>query len=78
MNVGANGEGGHPGQNMVSNGNSGGRSNFVKVKMQGVAIARKIEVSLYHSYEPLFTSLIHMFSLCKLITFNYSTYKLIN
>ncbi|OMO90822.1 AUX/IAA protein [Corchorus olitorius] len=39
-----------------------GRSIYVKVKMEGVAIARKIDIRLYHSYEALTNSLISMFA----------------
>ncbi|XP_023535365.1 auxin-responsive protein IAA28 isoform X1 [Cucurbita pepo subsp. pepo] len=35
---------------------------YVKVKMEGVPIARKIDVGLYSSYQTLKTALIHMFS----------------
>ncbi|XP_022982033.1 auxin-responsive protein IAA29-like isoform X3 [Cucurbita maxima] len=35
---------------------------YVKVKMEGVAIARKIDVGLYSSYQTLKTALINMFS----------------
>ncbi|XP_024034077.1 auxin-responsive protein IAA29 [Citrus clementina] len=37
-------------------------SKFVKVKMEGVGIARKINLSLYNSFETLANSLIHMFA----------------
>ncbi|XVE97417.1 hypothetical protein REPUB_Repub03eG0017500 [Reevesia pubescens] len=39
-----------------------GRSIYVKVKMEGVAIARKIDIRLYHSYQALTNSLISMFA----------------
>lgn len=42
-------------------------SKFVKVKMEGVGIARKINLSLYNSFETLANSLIHMFATCKCI-----------
>ncbi|XP_022134565.1 auxin-responsive protein IAA28 isoform X2 [Momordica charantia] len=35
---------------------------YVKVKMEGVPIARKIDVGLYNSYETLKTALINMFA----------------
>ncbi|KAI3729954.1 hypothetical protein L6452_18627 [Arctium lappa] len=34
---------------------------FVKVKMDGVGIARKIDLNAFHSYQMLTTALIHMF-----------------
>ncbi|XP_076925360.1 auxin-responsive protein IAA29-like [Bidens hawaiensis] len=34
---------------------------FVKVKMDGVAIARKIDLNAFNSYQMLTTALIHMF-----------------
>ncbi|PWA73696.1 PB1 domain, AUX/IAA protein [Artemisia annua] len=34
---------------------------FVKVKMDGVGIARKINLNIFHSYQMLTTTLIHMF-----------------
>nr|GEW78432.1 auxin-responsive protein IAA29 [Tanacetum cinerariifolium] len=34
---------------------------FVKVKMDGVGIARKINLNVFHSYQMLTTTLIHMF-----------------
>lgn len=42
----------------------GGRTNsvFVKVKMEGVAIGRKIDLNLYHSYQMLRITLIDMFA----------------
>lgn len=43
---------------------------YVKVKMEGVPIGRKIDLTLYHSYQSLMTSLINMFSKCKLLTNN--------
>ncbi|XVE71193.1 hypothetical protein DITRI_Ditri10aG0131100 [Diplodiscus trichospermus] len=39
-----------------------GRPIYVKVKMEGVAIARKIDVRLFHSYQALTNSLISMFA----------------
>lgn len=38
---------------------------YVKVKMEGVAIARKIDLTLYDSFETLTNTLIGMFGLCK-------------
>ncbi|XP_039052739.1 auxin-responsive protein IAA29-like isoform X3 [Hibiscus syriacus] len=38
------------------------RSIYVKVKMEGVAITRKVDISLYLSYQTLTNSLIAMFS----------------
>lgn len=41
---------------------SGGRNSlYVKVKMEGVAIARKIDLMLFHSYQALTNALISMF-----------------
>lgn len=41
---------------------SGGRNSlYVKVKMEGVAIARKIDLRLFHSYQALTNTLISMF-----------------
>nr|GMD48717.1 auxin-responsive protein IAA29 [Ipomoea batatas] len=42
--------------------NGGRNSTFVKVKMEGVAIGRKIDLSLYNSYQVLTNNLINMFS----------------
>ncbi|KAF5748177.1 hypothetical protein HS088_TW04G00127 [Tripterygium wilfordii] len=39
-------------------------SMYVKVKMEGVAIVRKIDLMLYNSYQTLTNSLINMFSKC--------------
>ncbi|KAE8731688.1 hypothetical protein F3Y22_tig00002793pilonHSYRG00300 [Hibiscus syriacus] len=39
-----------------------GRSIYVKVKMEGVAITRKVDIRLYLSYQTLSNSLITMFS----------------
>ena len=38
---------------------------YVKVKMEGVAIARKINLKQYQSYQTLTNSLIAMFARCK-------------
>jgi len=40
-------------------------SMYVKVKMDGVAIARKVDIKLFNSYESLTNSLITMFTECK-------------
>ena len=50
---------------------------FVKVKMEGVAIARKLDLRLYHSHNSLKTALIAMFttSNCKLSTFSHSFHQ---
>lgn len=43
-----------------------GRNNmYVKVKMEGVGIARKVDLSLYHSYQALLQTLVGMFGKCK-------------
>ncbi|KAF2287234.1 hypothetical protein GH714_039405 [Hevea brasiliensis] len=44
--------------------NGGLNSKYVKVKMEGVAIARKIDLRLFHSYQTLTNSLITMFDKC--------------
>ena len=43
----------------------GSNSKYVKVKMEGVAITRKIDLRLYNSYQTLTKSLISMFAKCK-------------
>jgi auxin-responsive protein IAA len=43
----------------------GSNSLYVKVKMEGVAIARKIDLRLYHSYQTLTNTLIGMFAKCE-------------
>lgn len=47
----------------------GRRSNsmYVKVKMEGVAIGRKVDVSLHHSFQTLTETLLDMFGKCKYI-----------
>nr|AXS76500.1 IAA5 [Betula platyphylla] len=57
---------------------TGGRSNslYVKVKMEGVAIARKIDLRLYHSYHTLTNTLIGMFSKYPKIDKDGATYTL--
>lgn len=42
-------------------------SKYVKVKMVGVGIARKIDLSRHHSYQTLTNTLINMFGKCKYI-----------
>ncbi|XP_052209680.1 auxin-responsive protein IAA29 [Diospyros lotus] len=42
-------------------GTHGWKSTYVKVKMEGVAIGRKIDLQLYHSYQTLTATLIAMF-----------------
>ncbi|KAL7112320.1 hypothetical protein ACP275_05G144800 [Erythranthe tilingii] len=49
--------------------NNNNKSMYVKVKMEGVPIGRKIDLSLYHSYQSLTHAFIHMFS-------KYTAYKL--
>lgn len=49
----------------AGNENGGSNSMYVKVKMEGVAIKRKIDLRLYHSYQTLTDSLISMFAKCK-------------
>ncbi|XP_038886196.1 auxin-responsive protein IAA29-like [Benincasa hispida] len=53
-----------------SNQNDGQNSLFVKVKMEGVAIARKLDLRLYHSHQSLKTALIAMFTTYKAIDHN--------
>jgi auxin-responsive protein IAA len=38
---------------------------YIKVKMEGVGIARKIDVSLHHSFPTLKQTLLDMFGICK-------------
>lgn len=65
--------GGHPAPNYVhvknsaggSRGAGGSKSLFVKVKMDGIGIARKIDLNLHHSYQTLVPNLIGMFGKCK-------------
>lgn len=45
--------------------NRGRNSMFVKVKMVGVAIGRKVDLRLYNSYHDLTNDLINMFATCK-------------
>ncbi|CAK9312821.1 unnamed protein product [Citrullus colocynthis] len=53
-----------------SNQNGGQNSLFVKVKMEGVAIARKLDLRLYHSHQSLKTAIITMFATYKAIDHN--------
>lgn len=52
----------------VENGGDGGGSSskYVKVEMEGVGIARKIDLSIHRSYETLTSTLIAMFGKRKL------------
>lgn len=57
---------------MVENGYvCGGRrasnSMYVKVKMEGVVIARKVDLSQHHSFETLTDTLMDMFRKCKFV-----------
>ncbi|GMJ15857.1 indole-3-acetic acid inducible 29 [Hibiscus trionum] len=52
----------HHHERAAGNGNGNGRSIYVKVKMEGVAIARKIDMRHYHSYQHLTNSLISIFT----------------
>ncbi|OMO57732.1 Phox/Bem1p [Corchorus olitorius] len=38
-------------------------STYVKVKMEGMAIARKIDISVHHSFETLTSNLMRMFGI---------------
>ncbi|KAI3506129.1 hypothetical protein L1887_28485 [Cichorium endivia] len=49
------------GDNMNAMNNNYNESLFVKVKMDGVGIARKIDLNAFHSYQMLTTTLLHMF-----------------
>lgn len=48
-----------------NNGGGGRNSIFVKVKMEGVMIGRKIDLMLFNSYQALTTTLLNMFAKCK-------------
>ncbi|CAK9154596.1 unnamed protein product [Ilex paraguariensis] len=48
-------------QRTTERGNGGTKSMYVKVKMEGEGIGRKIDLRLYHSYQTLKMSLINMF-----------------
>ncbi|KAI9106753.1 hypothetical protein K1719_022281 [Acacia pycnantha] len=50
---------------LAENGNRGSNSSYVKVKMAGVAIGRKIDLRLYSSYETLTNKLFSMFNKCQ-------------
>lgn len=58
----------HQGRQVINNDRAadrsagGSNSPFVKVKMEGVLIARKINIRLYHSYQTLTDTLISMFA----------------
>ncbi|PRQ26733.1 putative transcription factor interactor and regulator AUX-IAA family [Rosa chinensis] len=53
-------------QNIVAKENDGAENSmYVKVKMEGVGILRKIDIKLHHSYQTLRDSLIAMFAKCK-------------
>ena len=45
----------------------GGSNNtlYVKVKMEGVGIARKVDLSMHHSFETLKETLLDMFGKCR-------------
>lgn len=47
---------------VIRNNNSNNSSIYVKVKMEGVAIGRKINLMLFNSYQSLLTTLLNMFS----------------
>lgn len=55
---------------LTNNNNNHGTSMYVKVKMEGMAIARKVDLTLHHSYPSLKNALITMFTHCKF----YSTF----
>lgn len=40
---------------------------YVKVKMEGVGIARKVDLSQHHSYQTLTRTLLSMFDKCKYV-----------
>lgn len=42
-------------------------SMYVKVKMEGVAIGRKIDLGLFNSYQLLINTLLQMFPKCKFL-----------
>ncbi|KAI3443864.1 hypothetical protein Pfo_000529 [Paulownia fortunei] len=51
-----------------SGGGGGGRestSMYVKVKMEGIGIARKVDLSIHHSYQSLTATLVAMFGKCQ-------------
>lgn len=49
--------------------NNYNESLFVKVKMDGVGIARKIDLNAFHSYQMLTNTLLDMFDKCKTLPF---------
>ncbi|KAK8550536.1 hypothetical protein V6N12_039238 [Hibiscus sabdariffa] len=53
---------GRIGNNRVADKENGSRSIYVKVKMEGVAITRKVDIRLYRSYQTLTNSLITLFA----------------
>lgn len=55
---------------------TGSNSKYVKVKMEGVAITRKIDLRLYNSYQTLTKSLISMFAKCKNLEKDAARYSL--
>ncbi|XP_038696757.1 auxin-responsive protein IAA29-like [Tripterygium wilfordii] len=55
------------------NGRLQSNSMYVKVKLEGVGIARKIDLSLHHSYQTLTDTLLSMFDICN---DNYRNYML--
>ncbi|KDP30258.1 hypothetical protein JCGZ_17040 [Jatropha curcas] len=51
-------------------------SMYIKVKMEGVAIGRKIDLSIYSSFQPLKQALFEMFGICEENSDNYKlTYQ---
>ncbi|KAL6223864.1 hypothetical protein ACLB2K_002721 [Fragaria x ananassa] len=55
---------------------NGGGSTFVKVKMEGVGISRKIDLSQHQSFQTLLRTLMHMFDKCEMDSDNYKlTYQ---
>ncbi|XP_050378899.1 auxin-responsive protein IAA31-like [Argentina anserina] len=50
---------------------NGGGSTFVKVKMEGVGIARKIDLSQHQNFQTLLTTLMHMFDKSEMDSNNY-------
>ncbi|KAI3446896.1 hypothetical protein Pfo_003561 [Paulownia fortunei] len=55
-------------ENSGGGGGGGGRgsnSTYLKVKMEGVGITRKIDLSIHHSYQTLTAKLIALFGICK-------------
>nr|XP_043605844.1 auxin-responsive protein IAA29 isoform X2 [Erigeron canadensis] len=65
--------------NNVMNNNNNNNNNellFVKVKMDGVGIARKIDLNTFHSYQMLTTTLLHMFDKYAEIEEDGASYKL--